>query len=539
MIKEFIQSWKLSKAYRREQIRIIFLSVLSIACGAAIPFMIRHVIYNIQNGIISLKTVVFFVVIFSVSLLQQFFYGLFTYLFPRLSKIIGADKRGEILARIFTASIYRKKTLDDSVIINRLLNEVYCYGDLLGDFLLTVITNTLRIIVAVVVLVNINIYLFLLSFLTIPVIIILINIVKKVTEKSFYEYRIQYEAFQKLLKEILTAYSDIKQMKAEKHVLARFYEQNKLFLKSENYCNKIRGLIQGSYNTLFSMLPLWSLFGGIALTFVNKCDIGSAIGFYMYITAFIVPLTNFTDARLNVIQNKKKESMVEEIVDSFNFEEAGKNSGSFEFAAIKVNGATFTYNNTTTVKFSKAFNFCTPALYYISADSGTGKSTILKLMTKILSSSESDILFDTTAVNDIPEHAFFDKVTYLSGTPAFIEGTIEDNITYFGRYSIDEKYIELLFNDDEHIDKKRVLNIGEGESLSSGQLQRINILRVFAKGGAQRLIVLDEAVSGVEEEREKEIIHLLKTTFPQAIIIVVSHRKATQTLCDYSIRLET
>jgi ABC-type transport system involved in cytochrome bd biosynthesis fused ATPase/permease subunit len=126
----------------------------------------------------------------------------------------------------------------------------------------------------------------------------------------------------------------------------------------------------------------------------------------------------------------------------------------------------------------------------------------------------------------------------LDGTPVFIQGSIEDNITYFGKYNFNENLIGTVFSNDENIAKDRELNIGEGCSLSAGQLQRINVLRLFVKGNDQRLIILDEAISGVEEEREKQILKCLKDTFRESKILFVTHRKSSRQLCDFVIDFE-
>ncbi|MHB9291908.1 putative ABC transporter ATP-binding protein [Hollandina sp. SP2] len=537
MLKTFIASLKYSKVYRKKQLTIIFLFIVLTSNATIIPFTVRNMIDSIQKGIISNDLVIQFFIVFCVLIINRILGFAVEYLFNTLSNNISSDKRLELLTTIFTASINRHKVLDDSVIINRLLNEIYCYGNLIGVFPTSVITNIIRVMFAVIVLTNINIYLFFINILIIPIIIILINITKKKAEKAVYDHRKQYEILQKLIKELLASHIDIKQMKSESQIMAIFDEQNKIYLKAENYLNKIVKLTQESSGILFSTLPILSLFGGIALTAINKCDIGSAIAFYMYVTFFIVPIVNFTDMKINNIQNHKKEEMIQEIINSLNFENIQNTPIDFRCEEITINQIIFKYNNSNIIESSKKIYFNKPGLYYLTADSGFGKTTILKLLTKILLSKESNIIFDNIDIKNITEDTFFDKVTYLNGTPSFIQGSIENNITYFGKYKFDKKYIKLLFEDDECIFEERALNIGEGNSLSTGQLQRINILRLFAKGAKQRLIVLDEALSGVEENKEKTILDLLRTSFSKAIIIVVTHRKSSKALCDYIIEL--
>jgi ABC-type bacteriocin/lantibiotic exporter with double-glycine peptidase domain len=537
MLKEFITSLKYSKVYRKKQLTIIVLFIVLTSNATVIPFTVMNMIDSIQKGIISSDLVIQFFIVFCALIINRILGFTVDYSFNTLSNSISSDKRLELLNTIFTASINKNKIFDDSVISNRLLNEIYCYGNLIGVFPTSVITNIIRVIFAVIVLTNINIYLFFINFLVIPVIIILVNIIKDKAEKAVYDHRKQYETLQKLIKELLAAYIDIKQMKSERQIMAIFNEQNKIYLKSENYLQKIVKLAQESSGILFSTLPIFSLLGGIALTAINKCDIGSAIAFYMYVTFFIVPIVNFTDMKINNIQNSKKEEMIQEIINSLNFENIQNIPIDFKCEEITINKIIFKYNNGNIIEFSKKLYFNKPGLYYLTADSGFGKTTILKLLTKILLSKETSIIFDNIDIKNITEDIFFDKVTYLNGTPSFIQGSIENNITYFGKYSFDKKYIKLLFEDEECMFEGRELNIGCGNSLSTGQLQRINILRLFAKGDNQKLIILDEALSGVEEKKERTILELLKTSFQQTIIIVVTHRKSSKVLCDYIIEL--
>jgi ABC-type bacteriocin/lantibiotic exporter with double-glycine peptidase domain len=575
MLKDFITGVKYSKAYRKKQLAIILIFTLLTLSAAAIPFTLRDMIDNIQKGIISSALVIQSFIILCALIINRILGFAIDYSFSTLSNSISSDKRAELLDTIFTSSINRNKTLDDSVISNRLLNEIYCYGNLIGVFPTSVITNIIRVVFAVIVLTNINIYLFFINFLAIPIIIILVNIMKDKAERAVYSHRKQYEAMQKLIKELLAAHIDIKQMKSETQIMEIFSDKNKLYLKAENYLQKIVKMTQESSGILFSTLPIFSLLGGVALTAINKCDIGSAVAFYMYVIFFITPIVNFTDMKINNIQNRKKEEMIHEIVNSLNFENGldtepcwffntiYKTRGilrtvngsclkepelsnshniknihiDFKCEEITINKIIFKYNNGGIVEFYKKLYFNKHGLYYMTADSGFGKTTILKLLSKILVSKESKIIFDNIDINDIAEDVFFDKVTYLNGAPSFIQGSIENNITYFGKYNFDNKYIKFLFEDDECIFEEKELNIGEGDSLSTGQLQRINILRLFAKGVKQRLIILDEALSGVEENKERTILELLKISFPEAIIIVVTHRKSSKALCDYIIEL--
>jgi ATP-binding cassette subfamily B protein len=537
MLKEFVTNWKYGKPYRKKQFAIIFIFLIFTIVSTVIPLAVRSVIDDIQSGVITSRVIIYFIVIFAAIAIVKILSYTIDYLLNNLSTAISSDKREELLKLIFTASLKRKKEFDDTTVINRILNEVHCFGHLIGIFPVSVINNSMRLIFAVIILSKINLFLFLISLTLIPVIIVLVNKIKNKAEAVVFEQTKQYEILNKFLKEAILSQIDIKQMKAQYQVLSQFSQKNKRYFTSENQLNKIVSMTQEVSSLLFSTLPLLCLIAGIGLTMINKCDIGSSIAFYLYISAFVVPVTNFTDLKINNIQYSKKEEMIQEIISSLIFENINNAELNFECDKVKVNGISFKYNNGKCVDLSKQLLFDKPGVYFLTAKSGLGKTTVLKLMSKLLFSNESKITFDNKDVNDIPESNFFDKVTYLDGTPIFMQGSIEDNITYFGKYNFDENLIGVVFSGDENIDKDKELNIGEGCSLSTGQLQRINILRLFAKGNAQKLIILDEAISGVEEEREKQILKCLKDAFRQSKILFVTHRKSSKQLCDFVIEL--
>ena len=536
MLKDFIKNFKESKEYRKEQIFSIALSIAGSAVSAIAPFVIRSIIQDIQMGNISRSTLINFVVIFLILITMRAISFYSNNIGSRMRSVIGHKKRFDVLNKILAAKIHRKKILDDSAVIDRLMRDIYCYSQLLGTFPITILDNVIRIVIATIVLVNINIYLFFISIFLVPVAMLLINVTKEKMEKAWQNQIRQWEKTTKLLKEIFVSLIAIKQMNSESKIMTCFHEQNQKHFASETHINKVNFLTMEIHAGLSSSLPMFCLLAGFALVFLGKSDIGSAIAFYMYVNFLISPFSSFADVKVNNVQASEQEKKIQEIMSSLEFDSSNTQTD-FKFSNITVRKASYRYSNGETVLFEKPLDFNNPGLYYVNAVSGFGKTTIFKLMTKILFSEDTDIKYDFLNVNNIPENVLFKKVTYLDGSPAFIQGSIIDNITSFGKYEFDNKYLEFFFDKDENVNGSRELNIGVGESLSSGQLQRINLLRIFAKGNDQKLIILDEAISGVEEERESKILNLLKASFTQSIIILVTHRKSSESLCDYKIEM--
>lgn len=537
MIKDFIKYFKESKEYRKEQLFSIALSIICSVISAIVPFVIRSIIKDIQTWNYSRTTLFNFALLFFVIIIIRVVSFFYNNLHSKIRSIIGHEKRLFILSNILEAKIYRKKNIDDSTIIDRLMREIYCYSQLLGTFPITILDNIIRIIVAIIVLLHINIYLFFFSIFLIPIGMLLVNITKDKMEKAWENQISQWEDTTKLLKEIFASRVVIKQMNSENQIMVHFKEQNMKHFLSETHINKINFLTVEIHGFLSSSLPMFCLLTGFLLVFFGKSDIGSAIAFYMYVNFLLTPFSSFADVKINNIQAHEQEKRIQEILKTLEFDNSELFTG-FNFSNISIKKISYQYSNGEKVFFDKHINFLKPGLYFVSTVSGFGKSTIFKLMSKILFSDDTSIAYDSFNVNHIPEKELFKKVTYLDGSPVFIQGTIIDNITSFGKYKFDSSLLNIFFDNGENINFSKEINIGIGKSLSSGQLQRINLLRMIAKGDDQKLIILDEAISGIEEERECKILDFLKTKFNQSIIILVTHRKSSELLCDFNIEMD-
>ncbi|MCL2557561.1 MAG: ABC transporter ATP-binding protein, partial [Treponema sp.] len=283
MLKEFIERWKESRAYRKSQIVAIVFSIALTAIVSVMPFAIRSIIEDVQTATFSLTTLINLVIVFFILISRSFLSFFSRILGSRMESVIGHEKRLNILNSILKATIHRKKTMDDTIVINRLLREVYCYSDLLGTFPVNVITNIIKILFAIIVLVQINVPLFLVSFFTIPIAMFLVNITKESMKNAWENQIKQWEGMDKLAREIFASYTLVKQMKCENEISSLFNKQNKMHFKSETHINKLSILTMELNAILSSALPLLCLLIGFVLTFIGRSDIGSVIAFYMYV----------------------------------------------------------------------------------------------------------------------------------------------------------------------------------------------------------------------------------------------------------------
>lgn len=162
--------------------------------------------------------------------------------------------------------------------------------------------------------------------------------------------------------------------------------------------------------------------------------------------------------------------------------------------------------------------------------SGSGKSTIAKLLLKFYDITSGEIYVGGVPMKNIPADIIRSKISYIPQNPYLFYGTIEENIALGKKgASINEiTKAAKKANADEFIEKLpsgyKTL-IGEGESsLSGGQKQRIAIARALVKDAP--IFLFDEATSALDSESENIINDTIKELAKCHTVIVITHKMA-------------
>jgi len=173
---------------------------------------------------------------------------------------------------------------------------------------------------------------------------------------------------------------------------------------------------------------------------------------------------------------------------------------------------------------------------------GSGKSTMVKLLTRLLEPTKGRILLDGRDIEEMALGALRRTVGMVPQEPTLFTDTLARNIA-FGKTdaSIDEiqnaARIAGLEPDIAVLPHGLDTVVGErGMALSGGQKQRVTIARLLAYNPA--IVVLDDALSSVDTETEKAVLDSLEKSVQGRTTIVVSHRASTVRDSDQIVVLE-
>ena len=162
---------------------------------------------------------------------------------------------------------------------------------------------------------------------------------------------------------------------------------------------------------------------------------------------------------------------------------------------------------------------------------GSGKSTMVKLLVRLIEPTSGRVLVDGRDVHELPLGALRKTVGLVPQDAILFSDTIARNIA-FGRPDASLAEIEAaaqvagLEGDIAVMPRGLETVVGErGMSLSGGQKQRVTIARLLTYNPA--VVVLDDALSSVDTETERAVLHSLEETVKGRTTIVVAHRAST------------
>ena len=294
------------------------------------------------------------------------------------------------------------------------------------------------------------------------------------------------------------------------------------------------------------------LFLGVILAMNGQFTLGMISYFQGLLNAFMDPAMQMVSAGQTIQEMRTQMERVEDVMNyrddpvfAATPDAASESPAAADCAKLKgeieVRNLTFGYSRLAEPVIHDFSMHLTPgARVAIVGSSGSGKSTVSKLITGLYQPWSGDILFDGRLSSGIPRDVFTGSVAMVDQDIVLFEDTIANNIKMWD-HSIEDFEMVLAARDAQiHDDIMQrpggyngMLN-ENGRDLSGGQRQRLEIARVLAQDPS--VIILDEATSALDAKTEYELVKAVKNRGISCIVI--AHRLSTIRDCDEIIVLE-
>jgi len=383
----------------------------------------------------------------------------------------------------------------------------------------------------------------LLAVIPVPIIVIGSFIFQRRIGVRYKKVREEVGELNSLLNNNLQGITTIKSFTAEDR------ESERVNLASQSYRNANRDAIRlsASFVPLIRMAILFAftanmLVGGwMALD--GELDVG-AYAIIVFITQRLLwPLTRLGQTFDLYQRAMASTTRVLDLVDTEigiveGHEELNNVQGNIQFNNIK-----FTYPERESVLDDISFNIKAGETVGLVGSTGSGKTTITRLLMRFHDPLSGDLEIDGINIKDLKLNSLRSSISLVSQNTTLFPGTVRENIAY-GNPDSNEEQIRYAAGIAEasffisELPEDMDTNIGEdGHKLSGGQRQRLAIARAVLKDAP--ILILDEATSNVDNETEAALQRSIEKISVDRTTLIIAHRLSTIRNADRIIVLDS
>lgn len=432
---------------------------------------------------------------------------------------------------------YKNKTTGE--VVSR-INDLILIKNVLNKIILTVFLDLIIFISCGIFLFNLNHMMFHILVLVILVYVIIIYIFRPVLNNYTNINQENSAKLNSFLIESITGFETIKNINLESIVYDKL---ENIYIKAlnDNYqYNNICNLEMFIKEITSLMGILLVEFLGFSFIVNGQMTIGELITFIILTDYFIEPIKNIIDVSKEYYYAKNSLKRINNLLD-ITTENLNENKLNTITGKIRLNQLTFSYNQNINILKNINLVIKPQSRTIFLGKSGSGKSTILKLLMKYYEVNRDSIYIDNLDLNDYSLSDIREQVSLISQNEILYSDTIENNIKMYRNIS---NYEFMQVCRITHVDdfvKKLFLGYNtrleeNGLNLSGGQRQRIILARMLLK--PSKIILIDEGLNEIDINLERKILKEMFTKYKALTFIIVSHRIENLDLFDNVIRIE-
>ncbi|MEX2231924.1 MAG: ABC transporter ATP-binding protein [Cyclobacteriaceae bacterium] len=474
-------------------------------------------------------------------LLMALLRGVFLYFVRQtlivMSRHIEYDLKNEIFEHYqsLPLSFYRRNNTGD--LMNRISEDVSRVRMYLGPAIMYGLTLITLFFMLIPYMFSINATLTWYALSPLPLLSLSIFLVNNTIERRSEEIQQSQSRLSTFVQEAFSGIRVLKSFNRENESIAKFEVESDAYKKQSMKLTVVQSLFFPLIMGLVGLSTILTVYAGSTLVINGNITFGVIAEFIIYVNLLTWPVTSLGWTSSLVQRAEASQKRINEFLTTSSNIISEKNLVRDIEGKIEFNNVSFTYPDTG-IKALKDVSFVVNPgeSLAIIGTTGSGKSTISNLISRLFDVREGEILIDNIPISHYNLNSLRSQIGYVPQDVFLFSDTIYNNIA-FGMTAPDEARIYQAARDADVYENIRAFpqgfetRIGErGITLSGGQKQRVSIARAVVR--QPKILMLDDALSAVDTNTENNILNSMKRIMQGRTTIIISHRVSSAKLAN-------
>ena len=543
-IKLFTKLLVFVKPYNITFYGVLTSAILISLLSTLTPYLLKIVVddYLLLKNYEGMRSIIMIMMV--VLFLEVVFMYLFTYYANWLGQKVIKNLRVDVFQKIlkFKMSFFDKNAVGR--LVTRTVNDIETIASIFSQGLFMIIADILKMVTVLTVMIIINLELTLVVVSIFPFLIYATRVFQKSMKVAFEKVRREVANLNSFVQERISGVKIVQIFNREQLEINNFNDINikhrDAWLRTV-WINSIFFPLAEISTSICIGLLVW--YGGFNNLNGENISLGTLFLFISMSGLLFRPLRQIAD-RFNTLQMGmvSTERIFRILEDDSEIKDNGKIENTSFNGLIEFKNVKFSYVENQIVIDDISFKIHPGETLAIVGPTGSGKSTIINLITKFYEIDSGKILIDGNNIDELKLDNIRNKVGVILQDVFMFADTIFNNITLFNR-DISLEDVERSAKDLEIHDFILSLpggynfNVSErGGTLSSGQKQLLAFLRVLVNN--PDILILDEATSSIDSYSEDLIKRATKKITKDKTSIIIAHRLSTVESADKIIYME-
>lgn len=418
-------------------------------------------------------------------------------------------------------------------IMSRMTNDVDNISQTLSSSITSLISAVLTLIGAFAMLVKYDWRMALVSLITIPLTVVVSMVLSKLMRKYFIARQVLLGQLNTQVEEMVTGYKTVMAYGKEADACRDFAEISEEFRKCSIKANVWGGIMGPAMNIINNLNYLIVAAFGAYFTVTGAISVGDVQAILQYSRQLSQPINQISNQYANILTAIAGAERVFNILDTPDEVDEGKTELDIPHMKGDVNFSHINFSYVKGKQVIKDFNLEVKQGQKIAlvGATGSGKTTIVNLLTRFYDIDSGKITIDGVDINDIPKKELRSAIAIVLQDTVLFHDTIGNNIKY-GRLDATDDEVKAAAETAEareFIERlpegyNTVLSEG-GSNLSQGQRQLLSIARAVLAD--PKILILDEATSSVDTRTEMHIQQAMVALMKNRTSLIIAHRLST------------